>query len=128
MSDFVSVKELREIKWRPAMNNNSASPNAKDKEKTSGTVKASSVRFAVEPRDVPPEKAARRLHLTLTEFMAKVPQLLERGFPQSDPTTGMFDLKAIDKWMDRRSGLTAESATRDARGLVGRRIAEMGRG
>jgi hypothetical protein len=64
------------------------------------------IRFAVEPRDVPPSKAARRLHLSLEEFRAKLPELLKRGFPGADPTTGMFFLPAIDKWMAARHGLT----------------------
>jgi hypothetical protein len=63
--------------------------------------KANSVRFSVEPRDVPPEKAARRLHLTLADFERKLPELFDRGFPRPDPTTHMFDLEAIDHW--RRS-------------------------
>jgi len=63
------------------------------------------IRFRVDPRDVPAEKAARRLHLTLAEFQAKLSELLARGFPQPDPTTGMFDLTAIEAWMDARHGL-----------------------
>jgi hypothetical protein len=60
-----------------------------------------SVRFRVDPGDVPADKAARRLHLTLPEFQEKLPRLIERGFPPADPDTGMFDLEAIDQW--RRS-------------------------
>lgn len=59
---------------------------------------APSIRFRIEPADVPPEKAARRLHLTLPEFQDRLPQLLVRGFPPPDPTTGNFDLEAIDRW------------------------------
>jgi len=62
---------------------------------------APSIRFPVDPGDIPAEKAARRLHLTLAEFQRKLPALLDRGFPPADPTTGMFDLDAIDAW--RRS-------------------------
>jgi hypothetical protein len=63
--------------------------------------RAKSVRFRIDPGDVPPEKAARRLHLTLAEFTEKLAELRQRGFPGPDPTTGMFDLDAIDQW--RRS-------------------------
>jgi hypothetical protein len=63
--------------------------------------RAKSVRFRIDPGDVPPEKAARRLHLTLAEFTEKLAKLRQRGFPSPDPTTGMFDLDAIDQW--RRS-------------------------
>jgi hypothetical protein len=87
--------------------------------------RAPSVRFPVEPRDVPPAKAARRLHLTPAEFVAKLPELQRRGFPAADPTTGMFDLKAIDSWMDRRSGLTTAAGARDAREVARERIANL---
>src|SRR5262249_49544723 len=65
------------------------------------------------------EKAARRLHLTLAEFGAKLPELLARGFPGPDQTTGMYDLDAIDQWRAARhgyqpAGLTAELKPRDA--------------
>ena len=45
----------------------------------------SEVRFRVEPGDVPPEKAARRLHLTLDQFTEILPRLLARGFPSRRP-------------------------------------------
>jgi hypothetical protein len=54
----------------------------------------STIRFQVEPRDVPPEKAARRMGLTLERFTELLPQLLSRGFPASDPDTGNYDLDA----------------------------------
>ena len=63
------------------------------------------IRYRIDPRDVPPEKAARRLHLTLAGFDLVREELHARGFPRPDPTTQMFDLVAIDAWMDRRSGL-----------------------
>jgi hypothetical protein len=67
---------------------------------------AAKIRYPVEPRDIPASKAARRLHLSLDEFRNKLPQLLKRGFPAPDPTTGMFFLPAIDKWMESRHELT----------------------
>ena len=81
--------------------------------------RSSPIRFRVDPRDVPAEKAARRLHLTLAEFEAKLPDLLGRSFPLQDPSTGMYDLAAIDEWMTARHGpqpcaLTAELKPRDA--------------
>lgn len=54
--------------------------------------KAPSIRFRVEPGDVPPEKAARRLHLTLADFTRLLPALSrllsgrpsnERSYPDS---------------------------------------------
>jgi DNA-binding IclR family transcriptional regulator len=61
-----------------------------------------SFRFKVEPRDVPPRHAARRLGLTTSDFQRALPELLERGFPKPDSTTGNFDLAAIERWMEGR--------------------------
>ena len=60
------------------------------------------IRYRVDPRDVPPEKAARRLHLTLARFNELLPNLTKRGFPEPDPDTGTFDLDAIDLWRKSR--------------------------
>jgi hypothetical protein len=60
------------------------------------------MRFHVIPGDVPPEFAARRLGLSLAEFEAKLPALLQRGFPRADDTTGHYCLEAIDQWRLRR--------------------------
>jgi hypothetical protein len=89
------------------------------------------IRFRVDPRDVPAEKAGRRLHLTEADFLAKLPELLARGFPPPDPTTGMFDLAAIDEWMSRRhnlsaAGLTAEPKPRNAAEVYAERRARHG--
>jgi hypothetical protein len=63
----------------------------------------SEVRFRVDPADVPPEKAARRLHLTLEKFNEVLPRLLARGFPPADPDTGCYGLEAIDQWRKLRT-------------------------
>jgi hypothetical protein len=59
-----------------------------------------SLRYKVEPVCVTAKKAGRRLHLGLEDFRAKLPELLKRGFPPADPTTGMFYLPAIDRWLE----------------------------
>ncbi|AZO77524.1 MULTISPECIES: hypothetical protein [unclassified Bosea (in: a-proteobacteria)] len=89
---------------------------------------SSQVRFPVEPRDVPPVKAARRLHLTLAEFEAVLPRLLQRGFPRPDQDTGFYDLKAVDQWMDNRSALTPSNRPRDARDVTTERLAMLAGG
>jgi hypothetical protein len=97
-------------------------------------IHSSRIRFRVDPRDVPLEKAARRLHLTTAEFRAKLPALLGRGFPQPDPTTGMFDLAAIDAWMDGRhslsssNGLTAPKSSINALEVCGDRLRRLHHG
>ena len=80
-------------------------------EKRSRRVYADDVRYKVQPRDVPPKKAARRLHLTEEEFLEKLANLNMRGFPYPDPTTGMYDLVVIDEWMDARHFPLTQSAT-----------------
>ncbi len=64
------------------------------------------IRFKVDPRDVPAAQAARRLGLTEAQFELVKYELYDRGFPRPDVTTGMYDLVAIDEWMNRRSNLT----------------------
>lgn len=86
------------------------------------------IRFAVEPRCIPRDKAARRLHMTTAEFEAVRPRLEARRFPRPDPDTGMYDLAAIDAWLDAQSGLrSAERASDPAAGALAR-IEEMRRG
>lgn len=86
-------------------------------------ITAEAIRFQVQPRDVPPVKAARRLHLTLAEFERKRDELFLRGFPRPDPTTGNFDLVKIDRWMDDRDALPARSdRPRDAREVLNGRF------
>lgn len=62
----------------------------------------SDIRYRVDPGDVPADKAARRLHLTPERFADVLPDLVRRGFPAADPTTGMYDLDAIDLWRKGR--------------------------
>ena len=72
------------------------------------------IRFRIDPRDVPPIKAARLLGVTLDEFEAALPRLRARAFPPPDPDTGNYDMKAIETWMDRRSGLAVQEDAQDA--------------
>lgn len=87
------------------------------------------MRFRVEPGDVPPEVAARRLGQTLAAFAATLPSLTARGFPRPDPDTGNYDLDAIDAWRKRRHphlfGIVGAGPARDAKAVVGDRLARM---
>lgn len=87
---------------------------------------APSIRFPVEPRLVPPLKAARRLHLTLQEFTEKQTALQRAGFPKACSITGHYDLVAIDEWLDRRRGASAVSDPLSEQDLMRSRIAEIG--
>ena len=87
------------------------------------------MRFRIEPRDVPLEVAARRLGKTRAELETMLPNLLARGFPQADPTTGNFDLAAIDRWCNARHphlfGANAAMQARDAKDVVQDRLAKL---
>lgn len=52
--------------------------------------------------DCPPNAAAREMWLTLEQFNEKLPELLKRGFPAPDPTTGNYDMDAIKQWRKQR--------------------------
>src|SRR5262249_32103058 len=62
----------------------------------------SKVRFKVDPLDIPPVVAARRLGLALEQFQEMLPDLCQRGSPAPDETTGNFCLEAVDRWRLRR--------------------------
>jgi hypothetical protein len=91
-----------------------------------------SLRFKLPPGgDVPPVTAARRIGLSLEAFQEALPELLSRGFPSSDPTTGNFDLDAIDAWRRTRyphlycDRLTSPRTARDAKDVVAERVARI---
>jgi len=82
---------------------------------------------------VPPSVAARRLGLSLTQFEDALPDLQKRQppFPSADPTTGNFDLDAIDAWRQARYPhlfLTTPQTARDARTVVRARLRGVGGG
>jgi hypothetical protein len=59
-------------------------------------------RIHIEPGDIRPHHAAQRLGLSEDAFKLALPDLLARGFPSADETTGNFDLQAIDEWRKQR--------------------------
>jgi hypothetical protein len=83
----------------------------------------------IEPRDVSPEQAARRLGVDYPlEFNAILPNLLARGFPAPDPDTKNFDLDAIDAWRKaRHPHLFGGGSVLRAANVVAERIAKMRR-
>lgn len=88
------------------------------------------MRFKLPPGgDCPPNVAARRMGMTLESFQAKLPALQARGFPAADPTTGNFDLDAIDAWRKTRypqlygTCLTPVPVARNASDVVRSRLA-----
>jgi hypothetical protein len=86
------------------------------------------IRHKVAPRDGTISQAARKLHLTVTEFREKLPELYKRKFPHPDPTTGMFDMVAIDIWQDARNPQVFSGAGNgplDARTVAEERLARL---
>jgi hypothetical protein len=83
--------------------------------------------------DVPAAAAARRLALSLEAFTLALPDLINRGFPHADPTTGNYCLEAIDAW--RLQGryprffpsdqLMPVTGARDARDVVSNRLTRL---
>lgn len=87
------------------------------------------LRFKLPPGgDVPPPTAARRVGLSLDAFTDALPGLMARGFPSPDPTTGNFDLDAIDAWRRKRyphlfpSQLTPAPTAHDAKRVLDERL------
>lgn len=95
------------------------------------------LRFHLPPGgDIPPASAARRLGLSLEQFTAALPQLLAREpkFPPADPTTGNYDLDAIDAWRRARyphlfgERVDVAASALDAKTVdIGQRMASLGR-
>lgn len=70
--------------------------------------------------------AARHMGLTLSAFEAALEQLVARNFPRADPSTGNYDLDAIDAWRRSRYpqlyGIAAPTGARDAKDVVRARL------
>jgi hypothetical protein len=91
------------------------------------TIRSAEIRYRVDPGDVPPEKAARRIGLTLARFHEVRAQLEARGFPQADPTTGNYDLEEIDRWRaDRHCRRAQVDLTRTPPPASDRTVLSMG--
>jgi hypothetical protein len=69
--------------------------------------------------DAPAIDAAKLMGLTRPDFEKELPQLLRRGFPAPDVTTGLFDLDAIVKWREQRFPYVYPPDIATARGPIG---------
>ena len=70
---------------------------------------------------------AARLGLSVPEFEVRRAVLFERGFPEPDPTTGLFCIEAVDRWRLRRHSrlfpeLTAAPAAAHAEAVFDERM------
>jgi hypothetical protein len=85
-------------------------------------------RFQVIPGDVPTRIVARRMGLLESEFVQYQPSLEARGFPKPDPTTGLYDIDAVDEWRRRRNPelfMISTEIARDGRAIVKDRLARL---
>ena len=67
-------------------------------------------KFALPPRGLTDHESAGYLGLGPTEFSRILPDLEAEGFPKQDPLTGRRDFKAIEAWMDTRSGVASQTS------------------
>jgi len=66
-------------------------------------------RTDISPRIKPKSAVAKRLGICVATFDKRLPDLREQGFPLYDDLLGGYDMKAIDDWLDRRSGILGTS-------------------
>jgi len=79
------------------------------------------------PRVLSERETAYYLGRSESSFHTLKVALERQGFPLIDPLTGGRDLRAIDAWLDRRSGLD-EMRTSDVSDLIRKRLAGMKNG
>src|SRR5262249_257074 len=77
--------------------------------------------------DVPEWAVAQVLGLTVADFQARTAELRDRGFPEPDPTTGLYCIEAVDRWRLRRHAalfpeLTTAPAAAHAEAVFGDRL------
>ncbi len=86
--------------------------------------------FSIEPGDIAPSLAAKRMGLSPSAFACSLPELHKRGFPYPDATTGKFDFQAIEAWRRDRHRVDAGHPfdADDANIVVASRMAQFLRG
>jgi transcriptional regulator with XRE-family HTH domain len=67
-------------------------------------------KFMPEPRGWTQEQVATRLGVSLSWFSENRETLYSAGLPRADKLTGRTDSKAVERWMDLRSGLIDQLA------------------
>jgi hypothetical protein len=77
--------------------------------------------------DVAASAVADLLGLSLADFNSRETALRERGFPEPDPTTGLYCIEAVDRWRLRRHPrlfpeLTSAPAAAHAETVFGERL------
>jgi hypothetical protein len=80
--------------------------------------------------DVVPSIVAARLGLSLSDFEARRGELVQRGFPKPDVTTGLYCIEAVDRWRLRRHAslfpeLTCAPAALHADSVIDERLRRM---
>lgn len=88
-------------------------------------VSPAAIRMRIEPRLVPPVKAARRLGLTLAAFEQVRPALEAKGFPKPLPVLGHYAIEAVDRWIDETAGLVSDGTPEASRAAMRRALADI---
>ena len=60
------------------------------------------------PRGLTAAETAYLLGVSEGRFAQLLPRLLAAGFPSRDPITRRYDRRAIERWLDRRSGVARD--------------------
>jgi hypothetical protein len=81
--------------------------------------------------DVSASLIAQRLGLSATDFDVRRPDLERRGFPEADPTTGLYAIEAVDRWRLWRyprlfPELTASPGATHAEAVFNERLRKLG--
>lgn len=62
-------------------------------------------KFMPRPRIWNEHQVACRLGFAVATFRTRIEKLVGQGFPQEDDLLGGWDANAVERWLDRRSGL-----------------------
>ena len=71
-------------------------------------------KYTPSPRGWTLEQVATRLGVSISWFQERRKSLYEANFPRPDALTGRTDSKALERWMDMRSGLVDQLTGRGA--------------
>lgn len=80
--------------------------------------------------DVSAALIALRLGLSSADFEIRRSELEKRGFPEADPTTGLYAIEAVDRWRLRRyprlfPELTASPSATHAEAVFNERMQQL---
>lgn len=75
-------------------------------------------KYIADPRIWNEFQVASRLNMGARSFKEKRPELEKQGFPKFDPLLGGWDSRAIELWLDARSGIALPANSDEALALA----------